>query len=344
MKPMGRFFKAVPLALLFFFTAAPAQAANIPLFSPGWSIVPEACRECPCGVGGALQFIQNIMNAAVSLGVIMFIFVIVYVGILFTLSATNPEAKSKAKTLLANAVIGFIIVLAAWLVVDYVMKFVYNPEAAFDGKKIGPWNEIIQFKGGSCIDPQDIKPIAGLPKVIDTIVNVGGGFTGGGGPVGDVGRYPNTGACSPQNVRAAAVLGGYSMSEHQATMLACMAGPESGCGTQMQNYNWNGAKSKPPSTAWGPFQITLKGNSKCFENQACYKAAGVTGPLNCEDAFNSGGYAIPGTRLSSCQKAAATLSCSAVAAGCVAKEQGYGAWTTDKNSTKQKACIAKYGN
>lgn len=336
---MRRLAQAIPLSLLFLFVAVPAHAANLPILSPGIAIVPEACQSlCPCGAGGLLQLIQNVMNAAVSIGVIALLFVLVYTGALFISAPTNPEAKSKARGMAANAMIGFLIVLSAWLMVDFLMKLIYNPDATFSGEKVGPWNDILQFEGGTCIETKGITAIPGLPGVGSAIINdgvLGGGATGGSATLNRSG----TGACNAAQVRAAAVLGGISMSEQQANILACVAGPESSCGATNKNYNWNGAVKKPPSTAWGPFQITLKGNSQCFENQACYKAAGVTGPLNCSSAFNSGGYAIPGTTLSNCQKAAATLSCSAVAANCVAAKQGYGAWTADPNSSKQKACI-----
>src|SRR3989344_9682890 len=104
---MRQFAKTAILTLVFFICVTPASAANLPLFDPSFSIVPSECTvECPCGAGAILQFIQNIMNAAISVGVIAFLFIIVYAGFLFISSPTNPEAHSKAKSMITNAAIG----------------------------------------------------------------------------------------------------------------------------------------------------------------------------------------------------------------------------------------------
>lgn len=103
---------------------------------------------------------------------------IVWAGFLFIMSAANPESRSKARSMLINAVIGMFIVLAAWLIVDFVMKTLYDPSA----KKFGPWNQILQVDGNTCIDPQTVSPITGLPGVIGATVNNGvQGIPGGGG-------------------------------------------------------------------------------------------------------------------------------------------------------------------
>ena len=336
---MRQFLIAVPLALVLFSSASTAYAAsNFPLFDFGNPLVPAICEGKPLGVGGILTFIQNVMNAGISVGIVIFLFIIVYAGFMFILTPTNPEGHSQAKKMLSNAVIGFIIILAAWLIVDFVMKILYNGGA----NGFGPWNEILSSNGSQCIEPQDVVAIGGLPGVFGAIVNNGiVASPGGGGSLTTGGKGP---ACSGATVRAAAVIGGVQMSTNEANTIACFAGPESACGSQMKNYNWNAAKSPPPSTAWGPFQITLKGNSACFDTPACYKAAGVSGPLDCASAFTSAGYAIEGARLQQCQRAASNLTCSAVAAHCVYQKQGVSAWSGNKDSTGQhQACVANNG-
>lgn len=338
---MNRVKAFLPLLVFSVFaTPIAAHAATLPLFSSGWSIVPPACQTCACSLGGVLQILQNTMNVGVSLAVLVAILVIVYAGVLLIMSPMSPENRSTAKKMLINAFIGLVIALAAWLIVDFVMKAFYNPGATFAGSGIGPWNAILT----QGVDTSNPCVQATIPKQLFT----GSLFTPPGVSSSNTGGTSlnagsDTGACDPTAVQAAAQAGGATMTTQEADTLACVAGPESTCGSVMQNYNWDAAKAPPPSTAYGPFQITLKGNSACLNNSACEQAAGVTGPLNCNSAFTSAGYSIPGQLLNECKNAAANFNCSAAAADCVYKSQGVHAWTKDPNSAKQQACITKYG-
>lgn len=148
----------LPLLLAVFFLAAPfAHAAGLPLFSSDFHIVPDAHDIdplCPVGAplsfGAVLELIQRAMNVGVSVGIVAFTLIFMWSGILLMTSSTNPEAKSTARKMLGNAVLGMLIILSSWLIVDFVMKTLYNPSASFSGKAIGPWNSILQG-GGACV-------------------------------------------------------------------------------------------------------------------------------------------------------------------------------------------------
>ncbi len=121
----------------------PALAAEATFFDP---IIPP---ECHC-VGSAPDFkcvlavMQNVVNFAISIGVIIFVLVCAYAGFLFMFSSINAENKSKAKNILTNAVVGLLLALAAWLLVDFIMKTLYN-------EKWGPWNSILGNAGSMCL-------------------------------------------------------------------------------------------------------------------------------------------------------------------------------------------------
>ena len=176
--------------LLVLFLAVPMFAhaqSNIPLFDPEWQLVPEASEldsDCPVGAplgfGGVLQLIQNVMNASVSFGVIICVIVIAFAGILWILTPTNPESHSQAKKVLTNAVIGFLIILSAWVIVDFVMKMLYSGVDGQQGK-FGPWNEILTG-GDICVIAMDTKPLFS-----GNIFSVPGGSTGAGGTGGTSG-------------------------------------------------------------------------------------------------------------------------------------------------------------
>lgn len=112
-------------------------------------IVPEACRQCPCGYGGVLAIIQNLVNFAIGIAIVIATLILVWGGILYIMSPTNPESRSTANKMLINAVIGLLITLSAWLIVDFVMKTLY-------GGQFGPWNTILlNGSGPSCVEARE---------------------------------------------------------------------------------------------------------------------------------------------------------------------------------------------
>jgi len=143
---------AASLAALFIMLPAPTYAANATFLGP---IVPA---ECKCDnqqvknadgssagetvttapdYGCVLQVVQNSVNFGITLSTIIFTLYLVLTGFAFMTSGGSGEARSKAKTRFMNVFIGLAVLLCAWLLVDYVMKTVYD-----DGK-FGPWNAIL---------------------------------------------------------------------------------------------------------------------------------------------------------------------------------------------------------
>jgi hypothetical protein len=326
----------------------PAPESSPSFFGP---LIP---RECNCDTGATnpangetapvsaadwgcvFATIQNAVKLAVALGILVVTLAIAYAGFLFMTSGGSEERRSKGKQAITNALIGLVIVLTAWLIVDTLMKVIYNANASSGSVQLGPWNAIITGDGPKCILPQK------APTVLQTVQQLGNtnsNTSGGINPNAPL-STSGSGACNAVSITNAAAGAGIRMPSGEANTLACLAGPESSCGTVNKNYNWDAAVKPPPSTAWGPFQILLKTNSQCFDNPTCSAAAGVSGNLNCASAFTSAGYSIPGTKLAQCQRAAANFNCSVVAAHCVYTTQGGKAWTKDPNNAKQKACLA----
>ena len=141
--------RLIPFVLALIVLSVPLAASA--QFGP---IVPDACKACPCGFGGVLAIIQNVVNFIIAISVIIATLIMVWAGGLYMMSATNPESRSQANKMLINAVIGIIIVLSAWLVVDFVMKTLY-------GGQFGPWNTILLgTEGGeSCIVSKPSTPL-----------------------------------------------------------------------------------------------------------------------------------------------------------------------------------------
>ncbi len=68
--------------------------------------------------------------------------IVIYAGLKLVVSAGNPSAMSDAKKMLTNVLIGFVIVLSAWLIVDTIMKALLNPNYESGEIEFGPWNQL----------------------------------------------------------------------------------------------------------------------------------------------------------------------------------------------------------
>lgn len=134
-----------------------AHAANASFFGP---IVPQACHcdsqtnptsggqpitTAPAW-GCVLQVIQNCINLLVSFSVILMVLYLALGGAQLITSAGSPGAREQAKQRLINVVVGLVVVLSAWLVVDFIMKTLYDG----DSSGFGPWNAILAG-GNDCL-------------------------------------------------------------------------------------------------------------------------------------------------------------------------------------------------
>ena len=79
-------------------------------------------------------------------GIVAFIFGILMLkaGFGLVVSGGNTSAVTSAKTSFTNAIIGLLIVMAAWLIVDTIFKTLFNNNGNLDDVSSGwgPWNEI----------------------------------------------------------------------------------------------------------------------------------------------------------------------------------------------------------
>jgi hypothetical protein len=310
-----------------------AFAQSSQFFGP---IIPQsgACT-CPGSApdwGCILQVLQNVINLGVALAIVAIVLSLVYAAFLLMTGGANPHTRLQGRRMVLNSVVGLAVVLLAWLSVDFVMKAIYNPRATFSGDvELGPWNSIWASDGTDrCLLVTNPLPLTQGNLSLITNPTVGVGQPG-----------PAFGACVASNLQSAAAQAGISMSPAEANFFACVARPESGCGTRHQNYNWGRG-----SSAYGPFQILLGDNARFFENRACYAAAGVPGPLACSSGFRNGNP-IPGREeiVARCQRAAANLACSTAAAHALFQAAGGPSpWTGNRDSTqKHQECRRMLG-
>jgi hypothetical protein len=102
-----------------------------------------SCTGADCNFCDVAKTIGNIITFLFKLLTIIAVLVLVYAGFTLVTSAGNPSALEEAKGMFSNVIIGFVIIISAWLVVDTVMKALVDSDSGF-----GVWNEFSVNCGG----------------------------------------------------------------------------------------------------------------------------------------------------------------------------------------------------
>jgi len=76
----------------------------------------EACTICDLATG-----IQKIVNFVTKLVGITLVVIIVVAGVMYIVSAGNPSMTTMAKTAMKNSVIGAIVVLTAFVLINFIL-------------------------------------------------------------------------------------------------------------------------------------------------------------------------------------------------------------------------------
>ena len=69
------------------------------------------------------QLIDNVADWFVAVGGILVVLIIIGGGLMLVVSAGNVSAKMGARKIITTAVIGYAILLGAWMIVDTFLKF-----------------------------------------------------------------------------------------------------------------------------------------------------------------------------------------------------------------------------
>lgn len=121
-------------ATFFLIALAPSIAlAQIPTIVP----CTGATGANPCTVCHVAQLAQNTINAGIYIAVFLSAFLFAYAGLQYMTAAGQPDKASNAKRIFWTVGVGLVLILAAWLIVDLIMKTLVNEGALF-----GPWNEV----------------------------------------------------------------------------------------------------------------------------------------------------------------------------------------------------------
>ena len=119
------------LALFCFILAIPlVTSAALPD-----EIVP--CNGVDCDVCDIATLAQNTLNAGIYIAVFLSAILFAWAGWKYVSAGGDSGKVRSAREIFTNVLIGLIIILAGWLVVDTIMKTFVSESAT-----LGPWNEI----------------------------------------------------------------------------------------------------------------------------------------------------------------------------------------------------------
>ncbi len=96
-----------------------------------------------CNFCTFVEMVDRIIDFLFIILTLVAVAVMMFAGFTLVLSQGNTEARSKATGMLTNVVVGFVMVMAAWLIVDTIMKMLIDPDVGF-----GMWNEIGDCSAG----------------------------------------------------------------------------------------------------------------------------------------------------------------------------------------------------
>jgi hypothetical protein len=100
---------------------------------PSCGEVVDGVITSPCDFNYLLDLVNSVINfVLVTLATPLFALILIYVAWLYLSDMGSAENVTKAKKILKNAIIGYIIALAAWLIVKTILMSVgFNPKDAF---------------------------------------------------------------------------------------------------------------------------------------------------------------------------------------------------------------------
>lgn len=158
-------FIALLVAVSSFVVPFIAHAGGIPFFGP---IIPQTANQatCPASWGMVLMVINNLISFALTMTIVFVApLMIAYSGFLYVVNPVDPAGMSKAKSILQNTIVGTVIALASWMIVDAVMAVLYNPSSPGE-----TWYSLIGSGGMDLCLPQ--AGITGAPAPARPAVSV----------------------------------------------------------------------------------------------------------------------------------------------------------------------------
>lgn len=256
--------RCIPVILfLLFVTPSLAQAQIFP-GGPD-QIVPVECRDPDqCGTCEFVQLTNNVIDFIIFFASVAAVLLFIYAGFRLVTSGGSEGALTNAKSMFVNVLIGYVILLAAFLIIDTLLRGLL-PDSAEGTSQILNWrdieciyptavrDELIEVAGLADPDPVNLWTDAdGRPVGVTTgSLSLGNGGSGSGGSC----NVAQSGYCAVNNLTC---FGGRASDASQVCNIESGGNPQATSGTDL-------CKDRR-SFSGGLFQINILANNRFYNN------------------------------------------------------------------------------
>lgn len=119
----------------------------------------------PCQACSLVQLVQNVFEWLAGVSFVFVVLIIIISGVILSASGGDAGAQAAAKRRVQTAVVGYIIFLACWFVIDIGLKTMLNSAyGTWENNKLGPWYQVV------CVDQPEVfvaRPTASGKSEID---------------------------------------------------------------------------------------------------------------------------------------------------------------------------------
>lgn len=257
----------------------------------------------PCGREGqgdcqtchVVQLVSNVNAWLVGILAIVASIMFVIAGFRLVTSNGNPGVLQDAKSMITNVAIGFVIVLAAWLLLDLFMKSLLSDSE----QGLGPWNQIkctdqpvadtiegtlnitILETSNSCTTAAEC---AELERQCESRPGASASLTGNPGNFDVMCTFSSTdSANNPPNLSAPGACDHELVSQYfpeQVGNAQCVIGGESTCGASMVSVTDTLTNDGGRAFSFGPTQVNI----------TVHPVIGCGPTLDCPSAFSGSDY------------------------------------------------------
>jgi len=269
-----------------------AHATAIPFFG---QIVPTEAQTCAAGFGAFAQVVNNIIAFAITIGIVFVApLSIAYGGFLYVVNPVNPSGRAKANKILLNTIVGIVIALAAWLIVDVVLTVLTVTDTKTEGS-VDYWSGKL-FGDGSAEDCL-LTDAQISNEALNQAPATGPGPTTGSCPEGYTQNGSSCTSCNEGDTECSYTLpygsscsGGGTFVSTTGQCQVCTEGDEGGCttsspvstyATNTGTYGVSGAQCASDNTACSVSSLESAGYSSSQANtMSCIAVIESTGNPN----------------------------------------------------------------
>jgi len=278
------------------FFSGVAVCLNIPVFVyaqqglvPCGRVGQDDCQTCH-----VVQLVSGVNAWLVGILAIVATIMFVIAGFRLVTSNGNPSVLQDAKSMIINVAIGFVIVLAAWLLLDLFMKSLLSDSE----QGLGPWNQI------ACVDQPVARTDPGRLNITIMSSDEGACTTaaecaelqsrcegrpdGSANLTGNPGNFQvectfTTSGLNPPDLSAAGACDSDLVSQYfpeQVGNAQCVIGGESTCGASMVSVTDTLRNDGGRAFSFGPTQVNI----------TVHPVIGCGPRLDCPSAFRGRDY------------------------------------------------------